>query len=74
MTQKQKDAIKVLNRIKEQWWNTMEGHTNLSEEDYMTILEAIVDNNEIYYPYVPQNPQPLGPFYQKEFTVTCKKD
>lgn len=74
MTQKQKDAIKVLNRIKEQWWNTMEGHTNLSEEDYMTILEAIVDNNGIYYPYVPQNPQPFGPFYQKEFTVTCKKD
>ena len=43
MTQKQKDAITVLNKIKEQWWNTMEGHTNLSEEDYMAILEGIVD-------------------------------
>lgn len=37
MTQKQKDAVKVLNKIKE-----------LSEEDYMTILEAIVDNSATF--------------------------
>lgn len=75
MTQKQKDAITVLNKIKEQWWNTMEGHTNLSEEDYMTILEAIIDNSVTYYPYIPQNPtpQPLEPYY-KQWTTTCKKD
>lgn len=73
MTQKQKDAVKVLNKIKEQWWNTMEGHSYLSEEDYMTILEAIVDNNETCYPYVPQNHQPLEPYYQKEWATNRKK-
>ena len=38
MTQKQKDAIKILNRIREVCSAGV-----LSEEDYMTILEGIVD-------------------------------
>lgn len=41
MTDKQKEAIKILNKIKEKWRDPSSGHTYLSEEDYMTILKAI---------------------------------
>ena len=45
MTDKQKEAIKILNKIKEKWCNPSSGHTYLSEKEYMTILEAIWDND-----------------------------
>jgi hypothetical protein len=71
MTQKQKDAVIVLDKIREQWWDAIEGHTNLSEEDYITILEAIFSNNEIYYyPYI-SHPLLSEPIYQKEYITTC---
>lgn len=41
MTDKQKEAIKILNKIKEM----SSAGVLLSEEDYITILEAIWDNN-----------------------------
>lgn len=41
MTDKQKEAIKILNKIKEM----SSSGVILSEEDYITILEAIWDND-----------------------------
>ena len=72
MTEKQKEAIKVLNKIKERWCDPSTGCTYLSEEDYMTILEAIWDNSvkEIPVQPYPFVPQPLEPFYQDRWITT----
>lgn len=65
MTQKQKDAIKIIaNAIHS---------SNLSIEEATILLEAMMEGSMVYYTY-PTQPQPLEPYYQKEWTTTCKKD
>ena len=70
MTQKQKDAIRILNDMKETF-----GKSYLTDEKYMTILKAIWDNNVKEVPIQPYPfvPQPLEPYYDFG-KVTCKKD
>lgn len=64
MTQKQKDAIKIIaDAIRS---------GNLSTEDATILLEAMMEGNTVYYTY-PTQPQPLEPYYDLG-KVTCNTD
>jgi len=67
MTEKQKQAIEILNNLK---WNTA-----IKEDDYFLLLEFVVvgDNKPqiTYIPFAPTDPQPLDPVYGKFGKVTC---
>ena len=69
MTEKQKEAIQIINRIRD--WHNINHKSFISEDEYMTVLEAIMDNDCTYYPYIPTTPQPLDPYYQDRWNVTC---
>lgn len=45
----------------------------LDEEDALTLAMTLFMNNRnnTFYPYIPTQPTPLEPYYQKEWTVTC---
>lgn len=67
MTEKQKEAIRVLNRLKETGV--------LSEDEYFAIFEFVV----LFKPeiqYVPYTPNPLDhlPFYGQELKTTCENE
>ena len=75
MTNEQKRAIRVLNRVREQ----------LIDDEYFTMLEFIVREPVTKIEYVPQptipwtTPQPLQPYYggtgdplQPPYRITCE--
>lgn len=65
MTQKQKDAIKIIaNAIHSD---------NLSIEDAIILLEAMMEGGMVYYNTYPTQPQPLEPYYDCG-KVTCNTD
>lgn len=47
MTDKQKQAIKILNHL----WNANGGLMVLKEEEYFTLLECVLDNNKHHNDY-----------------------
>lgn len=66
MTEKQKQAITILNNL--QWNNS------IKEDDYFLLLEFIIgdDKQQItYIPFVQTEPQPLSPVYGELGKVTC---
>lgn len=75
MTEKQKEAIKILNRIG--FTETREKGLPfaITEEEYFTLLEFIIGSkNEIQY--IPYTPNPLDhlPFYGNELKTTCENE
>ena len=75
MTDKQKNAVKVLNRLHAP---TAEQINMLTDDEYMMLLEMVLDCDrpkiEYYpfYPYTPINPidKPLEPYYYKPYCTT----
>lgn len=59
MTEKQKQAISLLNRLKD----------NMSEEEYFLLLDFIVSNNPVYVPSYPT--YPYITYDSKPIPVTC---
>ena len=67
MTEKQKQAILLINELKYD-------KKALTIEEYFRLMEFIVGNNEpqiSYIPYTQTDPQPLDPVYGKFGRVTC---
>ena len=73
MTDEQKQAIKVLNRVREK----------LTDDEYFTMLEFIIEEKQVTYipqPTIPwTTPQPLQPYYggtgdplQPPYRITCE--
>lgn len=67
MTEKQKQAIAILNKL---LWNTA-----IKEDDYFLLLEFVVvgDNKPqiTCLPFTPTDPQPLDHIYGKFGKVSC---
>ena len=60
MTEKQKQAVSLLNRLKD----------NISEEEYFLLLDFVVGkNNPVYVPYYPT--YPYITWDSKPLPVTC---
>ncbi len=85
MTDKQKEAIRILNRIREPVVRMGDEITPvaISEEEYFTILEFILDNKkEIQYvpqPTMPWTTPDIRPYYsgtgdplQPPYRITCE--
>ena len=82
MTEKQKEAVELLNMIRDK--KDSEGEYVMTPEQYLTLLEFIVDKpQEVYVPQVipqvvPQWPLPgttqpfYGPQYGQRWEITCK--
>ncbi len=79
MTDKQKEAVELLNLIRGK--KDSEGEFVMTSEQYLTLLEFIVDKpQEIQYvpQVVPQWPLPgttqpfYGPQYGQRWEITCK--
>ena len=63
MTEKQKQAISLINRLKE----------NMSEEEYFLLLEFVIGNSvPTYVPYYPT--YPYITYDSKPIPVTCTAD
>lgn len=66
MTDKQREALKIVT-------NAIHS-SNLSIEDAIIIIEAITDNNVVYYPYYsPSLTQSQPPLY-KNYEITCQNN
>lgn len=72
MTEKQKQAIQVLNRIRDLCG--IRANEALTEEEYFLLLDFIVGNNPIYVPSYPTYPNPYITWYSKPIPVTCNTD
>ena len=71
MTEQQKKAILILNRLHEQF-----GVSIFNDEDYFLLMDFVVGNNEpriSNIPFTLTDPQPIDPVYGK-FGPTCKVD
>ena len=83
MTDQQKQAINILNKLKVQ--PTMNGEAMMTDDEYFLLLDFII-GNKTEIPYVPQPaipwtvPQPLDPYYGRTndpvfappYRVTCE--
>ena len=65
MTDKQKEAIMLLNSIKAT--PTVNGEAIMTDEQYFTLLDFIIEEKQVTYipqPTIPwTSPQPLQPYY-----------
>ena len=69
MTEQQKKAILILNRLHEQF-----GDTIFNDEDYFLLMDFVVGNKEPQISYIPFNPiSPIDPVYGKFGEVTCNQ-
>ena len=71
MTEQQKKAILILNRLHEQF-----GVSIFNDEDYFLLMDFVVGNNEPRISYIPStltDPKPLDPLYGKFGEVTCNQ-
>ena len=82
MTEEQKKAICILNRIKEpviQMGDLMQ-EAAITEEEYFTLLEFIINGQpqQIFTPYVPYTPQVTPwnerPWYMNPVTCSTNED
>ena len=77
MTDKQKEAVKVLNKLRD--WNLVNYSDKpkpiLSEDDYMTLLDAIIsgDSEPRFYTYINPSITPLDAYYDLNTTMTSRK-
>ena len=77
MTERQKEAVRILNRLKEPVvkMGDVIREAAISEEEYFTLLEFVVESEPqmtyIPYPQPTITPQPLDPVYGKFGKVTC---
>ena len=68
MTDKQKQAVKLLNKL----WNANGEIMTLSEDEYFLLMDFVVNAPQIeYIPFTQTPPQPLDPIYGKFGEVTC---
>lgn len=81
MTDKQKEAIMLLNSIKAT--PTVSGEAIMTDEQYFTLLEFIIEEKQVTFmpqPTIPWTaPQPLQPYYGGDpnpltppYRVTCE--
>lgn len=69
MTEKQKQAILILNRLHQQFRLSI-----FNDEDYFLLMDFIVGNEpRITLPFTQTDPQPLDPVYGKFGPVTCNQ-
>ena len=82
MTEEQKKAICILNRIKEPVidMGDLIQDAAISEDEYFTLLEFIINGQpqQIFTPYVPYTPQTTPwnerPWYMNPVTCSLKTD
>lgn len=76
MTEKQKEAIKILNRVRNSVLRSTCGDV-ITEEEYFTLLEFVI-GNESSIQYIPYHPQTIplvgSPTYEQEFKTTCENE
>lgn len=78
MTDKQKEAVRVLNRIKEQVITSSDIKmldVVISDDEYFLLLEFILENKtEIQYVPQPTIPwtEPVPPYYHYDWKITCE--
>lgn len=70
MTEKQRQAIQVLNRIRNLY--RIRANEALTEEEYFLLLDFIVSNNPVYVPSYPT--YPYITWDSKPIPVTCGTD
>lgn len=66
MTDKQKQAISILNNLQR--------NNSIKEDDYFLLLEFIVEDNKpqiTYIPFTPIDPQSIDPVYGEFGKVNC---
>lgn len=69
MTEQQKKAILILNRLHEQF-----GVSIFNDEDYFLLMDFIVGNEpRMSLPFIQVEPQPIDPVYGKFGPVTCNQ-
>ena len=69
MTEQQKKAILILNRLHQQFRVSI-----FSNEDYFLLMDFVVGNKEPQISYIPFNPiSPIDPVYGKFGEVTCNQ-
>ena len=76
MTEKQKEAIKILNRVRNSVLRSTCGDV-ITEEEYFTLLEFVIGNESLiqYIPYCPQTtPFEGSPTYEQELKTTCENE
>jgi|GEM_PF-5838814 hypothetical protein len=67
MTDKQKQAIRILNNLNERC-----GDDVFNEEDYFLLMDFVVNEPQLtYIPFTQTPPQPIDPIYGKFGEVTC---
>ena len=63
MTDKQKQAVKLLNKL----WNANGGIMTLSEDEYFLLMDFVVNGPQLeYIPFTQTPPQPIDPIYLKQ--------
>lgn len=72
MTDKQKQAIKVLNRLKD---ILIRGTIVITEDEYFMLMEFVM-NYKPDIQYIPYTPNPLDhlPIYGQELKTTCNEE
>lgn len=79
MTDKQKDAIVILNRLHN---NEVSCESHLSDDEYFMLLELILDTPEViytppiiepYYPSIPWTYQQWIPYNNDLYQTYCQK-
>jgi hypothetical protein len=76
MTEKQKEAIKILNRVRNSVLRSTCGDV-ITEEEYFTLLEFVIGNESSiqYIPYYPRTaPLEGSPIYEQELKITCNEE
>ena len=70
MTEQQKKAILILNRLHEQFRVSI-----FNDEDYFLLMEFIVGSEPqiSYIPFTLTDPKPIDPVYGKFGEVTCNQ-
>lgn len=69
MTEQQKRAILILNRLHQQFRVSI-----FNDEDYFLLIDFIVGNKEPQITYIPSNPIPdFYPLFGKFGEVTCNQ-
>ena len=75
MTQNQRKAIEILNRIRQ----SSEAESLLTEDEYYFLMDFVVGNEQTtfipYTPYTPTPYTPIEPYYDwKNWKITCEKN
>ena len=74
MSEKQKEAIKILNNLVAR--KDPEGNDIMTTEQYFTLLEFVVEEQQqvLYVPEPWPTPPGIQPYYGQRFEITCKSN